>query len=59
VAAAAPRDDAEARARMGVEPRLRAVEFYDVEMSVDAHLRAYDLVAARAGRRRRPGRTRL
>ena len=52
-------DDAEARARMGVEARLRAVELYDVEVSADAHLRAYELAAARAGRRKRPGRTKL
>jgi glycosyltransferase involved in cell wall biosynthesis len=46
-------DDAEARTRMGIEARLRAVEFYDAESSADAHLRAYDLAAARASRRRR------
>jgi len=50
--------DADARARMGVEARLRAVKLYDVEVSADAHLRAYERAAARAERRRRSGRTR-
>lgn len=58
-AASALLDDAEARARMGVEARLRAVEFYDVEVCADTHLRAYELATARANRRRHRGRTRL
>jgi glycosyltransferase involved in cell wall biosynthesis len=48
-------DDAEARALMGAEARRRATELYDVEVCADAHMRAYRLAAARAGRRRRPG----
>jgi glycosyltransferase involved in cell wall biosynthesis len=44
-------DDAEARTRMGLESRRRAVEFYDVEVCADTHLRAYELAARRASRR--------
>jgi glycosyltransferase involved in cell wall biosynthesis len=50
--------DAEARARMGSEARRLAVKFYDVEVCADTHMRAYNLAAAGAGRRRRQGRTR-
>jgi glycosyltransferase involved in cell wall biosynthesis len=57
-AAVALLGDADARARMGVEARRRAVERYDVRICADTHLRAYQLAAARASRRRRRGRTR-
>jgi glycosyltransferase involved in cell wall biosynthesis len=52
-AAAELLDDAEARTRMGIEARRRAVEYYDVEVCADTHLRAYQLAATRASRRRR------
>jgi glycosyltransferase involved in cell wall biosynthesis len=56
-AALALLDDAETRTRMGLEARRRAVECYDVELCADTHLRAYQLAAARASRRRRRART--
>ena len=54
-AVAALLDDPEARAHMAAEAHRRATELYDVEVCADAHLRAYELAAARAGRRRRRG----
>lgn len=54
-AVAALLDDAEARAVMGAEARRRATELYDVEVCADTHVRAYQLAAARAGRRRHRG----
>ena len=48
-------NDPEARARMGAEARRRATALYDAEVCADAHMHAYELAAARAGRRRRRG----
>jgi glycosyltransferase involved in cell wall biosynthesis len=51
-------DDADMRARMGLEARRRAVESYDVEVCAETHLQAYELAAARAGRRGHRGESR-